>query len=415
LKTENCKLYYLGFSHFLGIGPVKFSLLKKHFGSAKRAYLADKKELVKTIGVVLTEKFVDFRNKFDPVKKMEELKKKEIMVLAVDDEDYPESLRNISDPPICIYLRGSIPKFFNAVGTPNPKSVKDLVSSPSRKAKTPVFEVYDLGDPPLGGEVDGKTRCRAFSQNLVFSIVGTRNPTQYGIQVARKFSYELTEAGFTIVSGMAYGIDTIAHESCLEAGGKTIAVLGCGVDIIYPSSNRFLYERISHCGGAIISEFPPGQFVLKGLFIARNRIISALSRGVMIVEGAKDSGSLITARYAATQGKDVFAPPNPITSVMSAAPNLLIKQGAKLVTSVEDIMEEFDMKITPKKKEDIKKKLNEIERLIFEILEEKPILIDDLAIILKKPISQVLNTLSLMEINGLVEKNDENYYQIRLF
>ncbi|MFH0979524.1 MAG: DNA-processing protein DprA [Candidatus Roizmanbacteria bacterium] len=356
-------LYYLAFSHFLGIGPMRFAALKKHFGSAKKAYLADKKELLKVIGVSLTEKFIDFRNIFDPVKKLDELKKKGILVLPVDNDDYPESVKNISDPPICIYIKGSIPNF---------------------------------------------------SPFLLFAIVGTRNPTSYGIQVTKKFAHELTKAGFIIISGMAYGIDTIAHQSCLEAGGKTIAVLGCGVDIVYPATNKNLYEKIIRSGGAVISEFPPGQFVLKGLFVARNRIISALSRGVMIVEGTKDSGSLITARYAAEQGKDVFAPPSPITSDMSVAPNLLLKQGAKLVTTVEDIYEEFNMKTTPKKKENILEKLNKEEREIFVLLNEKPILIDNLVLRLEKPINQVLNTLSVLEINGVIEKNNENYYQVRL-
>jgi len=357
----NNKPYHLAFSYFLGIGPMKFALLKKRFGSAKKAYLADKKELIETIGLTLANKFVEFRTLFDPVKKIEELRKKEITVLAVDDEDYPESLRNISDPPICIYIKGS---HFN-------------------------------------------------QEKLFFSIVGTRNPTQYGIQIARKFAFELAQQGFIIVSGMAYGIDTIAHQACLDAGGKTIAVLGCGVDIVYPAANRPLYQSILRSGGAVISEFPPGQLVLKGLFIARNRIISALSQGVMIVEGTKDSGSLITARYAAEQGKDVFAPPSPITSIMSAAPNILLKEGAKLATSVADIFEEFDIKIAPKKKEDIKQKLNETEKIIFDALEEKPETVDNLGIKLKIPVNKVLDTLSMMEIKGLIEKNSENYYQIR--
>jgi len=373
-------LYYLAFSHFLGIGPMKFAALKKRFSSAKKAYLANKKELLEVIGVSLTERFIDFRNKFDPVKKLDELKRKGIVVLSVDDHNYPEALTNISDPPICIYVRSSTPCFFAA----SPR-----LSGPQAIAQKQV-------------------------SSLLFAIVGTRSPTSYGIQVTRRFAYDLASAGFVIVSGMAYGIDTLAHQSCLEAGGKTVAVLGCGVDIVYPPSNRILYKKIIETGGAVISEFPPGQFVLKGLFIARNRIISALSRGVMIVEGTKESGSLITARYAAEQGKDVFAPPSPITSNMSVAPNLLLKQGAKLVTTVEDIYEEFDMKITPKKKEDVLQKLNKEEKEVFILLNEKPLLIDDLVLRLKKPINQVLNTLSILEINGIIEKNNENYYQVRL-
>ena len=150
---------------------------------------------------------------------------------------------------------------------------------------------------------------------------------------------------------MALGIDAIAHWSTLSVKGKTVAVLGCGVDIPHPRSNIRLYEEIIDHGGIVISEFPPGMFVQKGLFVARNRIISGLSLGILVVEGAKDSGALITARYAAEQGKDVFAPPVPITSVMSQAPNILIKQGAKFVTQVEDILEEYGIQKSNVQKE----------------------------------------------------------------
>lgn len=358
--------YYLGFSHFLGIGPVKFSLLKNHFRSVKKAYLADKKELENLIGPSLTGKFIRFRDSFDPIKKLADLKKKDIQVLAFDDPDYPENLKNISDPPICLYLKGS----------------KDLLANKNKKY-------------------------------LVLAIVGTRKPTSYGIEVTRKFSSQLTEAGFVIVSGLAYGIDTIAHKSCLDKKGKTIAVLGCGVDIIYPAANRPLYENIIKNQGTIVSEFPPGQTVLKGLFIARNRIISALSLGVMVVEGTKDSGSLITASYAADQGKIVFAVPSPITSELSQAPNLLIKNGAKMVLDLNDIFEELNIKITPKKEEDIKKNLQDEEKIIFELLEKKPLKIDEICFLTKKPISEILIILSTLEIQGLVEKNLENRYQIK--
>ena len=375
--------YHLAFSHFLGIGPVRFGLMKKHFRTVKKAYLASNSELTEVIGNKLAERFIDFKNRFDPVKKREELKKKGIGILCVDDKDYPESLRNISDPPICIYVKGPASNFFHT-----------RVS-------------------PLRGPLESEKKSDALPF-LMFAIVGTRQPTSYGIQITYKFSRELTEAGFVIVSGLAKGIDAVAHKAALDGKGTTIAVLGCGVDIVYPAENYYLYKKIIEKGSLIISEFPPGQFIEKGLFIARNRIISALSRGVMIVEGGRDSGSLITARYAAEQGKEVFAPPSPITSIMSAAPNILLKEVAKLVTSVEDILEEFNIRITPKKKEDILEKLGKEEKEIFILLNEKPMLVDDLVVYLKKPINHILDTLSLMEISGVVEKNSKNYYQVRL-
>jgi DNA processing protein len=359
---------------------MKFQSLKKYFHTVERAYLSNQKQLESVLGSRLAERFVEFRRKFDPKKELEKLNKNGISVLAVDDEDYPESLKNISDPPICIYLKSSTPKFFSG----KPQTAKNLLSSLPNKDRT------------------------------FFAIVGTRKPTSYGRQIAYKFARELTEAGFIIVSGMAMGIDTIAHQSALDAGGRTIAVLGCGVNIIYPAINYQLYHNIIKTGGAVVSEFPPSQTVIKGLFISRNRIISGLSKGVLIAEGGEYSGSLITAKYAGIQGKEVFAVPSPINSEMSEAPNLLIKQGAKLVTSVEDIYEELNIEITPRKKEDIRKNLNENQKLIFDILQINSQTVDDLAIGLGKSVSEVLNTISVLEIEGIIEKNQEHKYQIKI-
>ena len=164
----------------------------------------------------------------------------------------------------------------------------------------------------------------------------------------------------------------------------------------------------------IISEFPPGQLVEKGLFIARNRLISGLSMGVLVIEGGQDSGALITAKYAAEQGKEVFAPPGPLTSEMSAAPNILLKQGAKLVTSIDDILEEFNLRIVPKKKEEIEKELESEEKIIFAILQNEAKLADEIANQTKFSIDRVLNVLSTLEIKEIVEKNNEGKYQIKL-
>lgn len=384
-----CKLCYLGFSYCLGIGPMKFIALKQYFHDVKKAYFADQNDLEIVLGYKLTEKFVEFRRKFDPRKELEKLQKNGITVLAVDDKDYPESLRNISDPPICLYVKAREQIFLAPAGPlstswKTSQVAKNSIPSPSQNIPT------------------------------LFAIVGTRKPTSYGRQIAYKFARELTEAGFIIVSGMAMGIDTIAHQSALDAGGKTIAILGCGVNIIYPAINYKLYQNIIKNYGAIISEFPPDQTVLKGLFISRNRIISGLSKGVLIAEGGEFSGSLITAKFAGIQGKDVFAVPSPINSEMSSAPNLLIKQGAKLVTKVEDIYEELNIKITPRKKEDIKKNLSEDEKLIFDMLQKNPQTVDDLAIGLNKAVSKILNMVSIMEIKEVIEKNQENKYQIKI-
>lgn len=163
----------------------------------------------------------------------------------------------------------------------------------------------------------------------------------YGRMMAKKLVTDLVANGFTIVSGLALGVDSVAHETAIAAGGKTIAVLGCGIDIIYPASNARLYWHIARGNGAIVSEILPGMRTEKKKFVTRNRIISGLSLGVLVIEGSERSGSLITAKYAAEQGREVFAVPGPVTSSTSRAPSILLKNGAKLVESVDDILEEL--------------------------------------------------------------------------
>jgi len=357
-------IYHLAFSYCYGIGPMKFKLLIENLRGAEGAFKAEQKDLEKLLGINLAYKFVNFRQNYDFEKEIKQIKQKNIQVVCQEDENYPPQLKNISDAPICLFIKGDL---------------KNL----------------------------------DFNNKYLIGVVGTRKPSAYGQQIAKKFSGGLAAAGFIIVSGMAIGIDTIAHQTALDYKAKTIAILGCGVDIVYPSSNFRLYHKIIENDGLVISEFPPGHTVMKGLFVARNRIISGLSKGIVVVEGAKDSGALITARYAAEQGREVFAPPSPITSYLSEAPNLLLKQGAKLITKVDDILEEFNLKISPKKKENISLGFNQEEKDIFDILEEAKSA-DEIVEKIKQPIEKVLNVLSILEIKGVVEKNSEGKYQIKL-
>lgn len=211
--------------------------------------------------------------------------------LPLDDPRYPRLLKEIPDPPKMLYV------------------------------KAPSTDV--LGTRTI-------------------SVVGTRTMTRYGQEVTERLVRGLVENGFTIVSGMAYGIDTVAHRTAIEAGGKTIAVLGCGIDIIWPPSNARLYSQIAKTFGAIVSELPGNARPGKEVFKRRNRIISGLSLGVVVTEGDQNSGALITARYAAEQGRDVFAVPGPITSPFSRGPARLIQEGAKLTENLEDILDEFN-------------------------------------------------------------------------
>lgn len=343
---------------------MRFKALMQYFGEVRKAYEANEAQIRYIIGPHYSNGFVQFRNNFNADEKIDELNKKQITIVTQEDNGFPQSLKTISDTPICLYVKGDVNNF-------------------------------------------------SFIKDFFIGIVGTRKPTTYGEQITKKFTYELANAGFVIVSGMALGIDTIAQETALEARGRTIAVLGCGVDIIYPPSNRGLYERIIKNRGLIISEFPPGRTVVKGMFISRNRLVSGLSRGIVVIEGASDSGALITARYAAEQGREVFAPPGPLTSNMSAAPNLLLKQGAKFVTSVEDILEEFNLKIVPKKQDAARLNLNPEEQKLFNLLVNEPYSADEMIEKVKLSINEIFNLLSGLEIRGIVERNSEGKYQIK--
>ncbi|NTU46017.1 DNA-protecting protein DprA [Candidatus Roizmanbacteria bacterium] len=353
----------VGFSHCLGIGPMRFSHLIVQFGNAETAYLASEAELVPVIGKNTAHDFVAFRHRFDATKKIEEIEKKGIGILTREESGYPEPLLQISDPPICIYIKGN----------------REL------------FDTHNY-------------HC--------FGLVGSRKPTNYGLWVARKFAAELAAVGMVIVSGMAYGIDAVSHIACLDTHGKTIAVLGCGVDLPYPVQHTFLYNRILENGGAIISEFPPGNFVQKGLFISRNRLISGISQGIMVVEGSSQSGSLSTARYAAEQGKTVFAPPVPLNSQVSEAPLILLKEGAILVTKVEDILDGLGLtinSISSSKKFD---NLSLEEQKIVALLQQESFSADSLCLQAKIDIDVVLKLLLLLEMRGIVVKNANGSYTV---
>lgn len=338
---------------------MRLKKLIDYFGTVKKAYEMSNKEAKTILGDKLSDKFLYFRNSFDPIKKINELRQQQIDMVCWDSSEYPNLLKEISDPPICLFIKG------------NYKLIND--------------------------------------ESIYFSIVGTRKPTSYGQYVATQIAQDLISAGIILVSGMAIGIDTIVHMTAINEKGKTIAVLGCGVDIIYPSINRQIYSQIINGHGIIISEVPPGSMVNKGMFVARNRIISGLSKGTLVIEGLKNSGTLITARYAAEQGRDVFAIPSPITSPLSEAPNLLIKQGAKLVTNAGDIIEELGLVNMLKQNE--KNNYSNEENIIIGIIKNEPKLPDDIADLCKIPICQILQLLSILEMKKVLIKLSDGRYQ----
>jgi DNA processing protein len=244
------------FSYCPGIGPYRFSKLLQVFSSPSKAYTASFKELQPILGA-LSENLVNFRRRFNPGQEWEAINQKKVNYLSIFDKRYPFLLKQISDPPIGLFYKGNW--------------------------------------------------SRVNWDQTGLAIVGTRKPSCYGIRITRQIVIELVRQGIIIISGLAQGIDSAAHQTTLTQQGTTLAVLGCGVNIVYPRENKALYEQIIDQNGLILSEFPPDEQVLKGLFVSRNRIVSGLSRGVLVVEGSNHSGSLITARIGREQGKNIFS------------------------------------------------------------------------------------------------------------
>lgn len=352
----------IGFSAFKGIGPLRFKLLFDYFGSADKAWSAPKETLLSIgLGEKTTERFVYFRNNFSIVHFLDELGRKQISIVTRIDTNYPEPLTQIADPPIALYIKGRLP-----------------------------------------AKLD---RC--------IGVVGTRKPTAYGRQVSEQITRDLVQAGCTIISGLARGVDGIAHRTTLVEGGITIGVLGCGIDIIYPPEHKNLYFDIINSEGAVISEVPPGHTVMKGLFPARNRIISGLSRGVLVTEGAEDSGSLITASLALEQNRDVFAIPGPINSYLSAGPAKLIKQGAKLVTSTADILEELKLpSVTRRSNGQTGNGGSPQEQKIIEVLSSGTVHFDDIVKVTALTAADVGSILTILELNGTIRSLGEGKYTL---
>ncbi|MDO9067033.1 MAG: DNA-processing protein DprA [Deltaproteobacteria bacterium] len=273
--------------------------------------------------------------------------------------------------------------------------------------------LFEIPDPPPFLYVKGELR----SGELSIAIVGSRRATSYGLMTTGKFSGALASHGFCIVSGMARGVDTAAHKGALLAGGRSIGVLGCGIDNIYPPENRKLFEEMAQ-KGCLLSEFSLGTLPLAENFPRRNRIISGLSRGVLVVEAAEKSGSLITAQYALEHGRDVFAVPGNVSFASSRGCNGLIKQGAKLVDCVEDILEEFPGQNHATADSPILQKpartfaLSPKEAAIFELLARSPLHIDDIISRTELTAAEVSSMLLHLELKGAVTPLPGTHYAV---
>lgn len=347
--------YWVSLSHFPKFGPVRFKRIKQYFPSIKEAWTASLAELKQAkIEEKIAEEFISVRTTINPDSLMEKLLKENIKIVTIEDKNYPKLLSKIYDPPQLLYYKGHL-----------------------------------------------KT-----ANEFTLAVVGSRKYSSYGKQVTEQLVKDLSTNNLTIVSGLALGIDSLAHEAVLDVHGKTIAVLGSGLDRenIYPSQNRYLANKIIASEGIVFSEFPLGSLPLKHHFPQRNRLISGLSLGVLVIEAGFKSGSLITANHALEQNREVFAVPGNIYSPNSAGTNHLIKQGAKLVSSTNDIIETLNLtqivsyinnkKIIPDSPEEEK---------ILTVLTYEPIHIDDLIYLTKLDTAITNSTLVVMEMKGMVK------------
>jgi DNA processing protein len=347
------RIYYVGFSLVKGIGSVRVRMLQDYFGNLETAWNAPVEALQRAgLGEKIIKTLQHVRATYDLEVIWEDIQTKKIHVITWEDGGYPNRLRELEQPPPVLYYRGN----------------------------------FTLED------------------DWAVGIVGTRRMTVYGKQVADEIARNLATQGVTIVSGLARGVDAVAHQAALEAGGRTIAVLGSGVDEIYPPEHERLAARIID-QGAILSDYAPGTPPDSANFPPRNRIISALARAVIVVEASESSGALITAAFAAEQGREVFAVPGQIHAPQSQGTNRLIQQGARLLLNPQDVLEVLNMTQLPEQAH-IRQVIpaDPTEALIYSRLSHEPQHIDEIRRNSDLPIEQVSATLAIMELKGMVKQ-----------
>lgn len=346
--------YWIGLNMIPGIGAVRFKNLLDYFGNAHSAWVATERELQAAgLDSRSTEALVTTRGSISLEEVTDRLEEEGAAVVTWEDESYPSRLRQIHSAPPLLYVKGGL----------------------------------------LPGD------------EWAVSVVGTRTATAYGKQLVEEIAGDLARSGIVVVSGLARGIDSLAHRAALRAGGRTIAVLGSGIDIIYPREHRDLARKVVE-QGALITEYALGTKPEAGNFPARNRVISGLSLGTLVVEAGNRSGALITADYALEQGREVFALPGNANSPKSQGTNRLIQEGAaKLVMSVEDILEELNLTLVERHRE-VRTIVPDDEReaRILEHVSTEPIHVDEIRERTNLPIAEVSSTLAMMELKGMVRQ-----------
>lgn len=347
------RLFWLGLSLVNGIGPTRFRALLDHFGDPQTAWEAPAASLrASGLSEKIVKNFIKIRADVDLYNLWDQIQAQDVNFLIWLDDSYPSRLKEIAQPPPVLYARGE-------------------------------FVPQD---------------------DWAVAIVGTRRVTPYGRQVTEEMAGFLARNGVTVVSGLARGVDSIAHSAALKAGGRTIAVLGSGVDNVYPPENRGLAEEIIS-NGALVSDYALGTPPEAGNFPPRNRIISGLSRAVVIIEAGKKSGALITASFAAEQGREVFAVPGSIHAPHSQGTNRLIQDGAVPLLAPEDLMTVLDMAMI-QEQQTARTILpsDPTEAALFAMLGREPLHVDELTRKTDLPISQVSSTLAMMELKGMVRQ-----------
>ena len=343
--------YWVGFNLVRGIGSVRMKNILDYYGSLEIAWDAPASGLTAAgLPARVVENFIQVRSSVNLEKVMEKITSQGVQVYTWDDDIYPKRLKEIAQPPPVLFAKGSI-------------NVED---------------------------------------DWAVSVVGTRRITPYGRQVTSEIARFLAENGITVVSGLARGVDAIAHQTALQSGGRTIAVLGSGVDVVYPPEHRKLAEEIS-VQGAVISDYPMGTQPESTNFPPRNRIIAGLSLATIVVEAGETSGALITAKFAVDQGRDVFAVPGSILTPQSEGTNHLIEEGARPLLRMSEILEVLKLENIPEKQANRKSiTATQDEKKLLQYLSQEPKYIDEICNLSGLPIQSVSATLTMMELKGLV-------------
>ena len=360
----NTKQAYIALNLLPNIGPIRGRRLLENFGTAKSILAAPPKELVQVrgIGKEASRTIANWQKEIDLKAELKKIQTLNIGIITPEDQEYPSLLREIYDPPLVLYSWGKLKK----------------------------------------------------SDSEAVSIVGSRQATYYGKETARKLGFQLANAGLCVVSGMARGIDSAAHEGALAAGGRTIAVIGSGLGKIYPPENQQLAEKISS-NGAVISEFPVDFPPQKRSFPQRNRIVAGWARGTLVIEAGARSGALITAAQASDSNRDVFAVPGQIDRPASAGTNRLIQQGAKLVMNAKDVIEEMPPELqhlteTRAIGRSSGSILSNHEKIIYHALGDHQAHIDELANQVNMRVPEVSATLLKLELKQLIKQLPGNYF-----